>query len=507
MKKPTLVLVLILVLAPAQAGADTTFRFRGGGWGHGIGLSQYGAYGLAEKGWSRNDILTWYYAGTSVQAVDPPKDTYRVGLLQNRGSFTLTAQDAAFDFALSSAPSDPIHSVGAGRTRRVVISGGRYRIYDGDKLVGAFGDADDHLLAIRRDGSRIKVEEWGYRVGRGRLQFRIVSGARAHLVARVAAETYLYGLGEVPSSWPAKVLEAQAIAARSYADRIVASRSRESSCACDIYASTRDQHYMGWDKEGGYLGERWVKAVDDTARRVVAADGAPVITYYSASSGGWTEAVHRVWGGASRSYLRARCDPGDFTSANGNRTWSKELTGREAASLLRARRGWGISRVTSISVLDRGPSGYVLKVRIRGRNASGDAVSFTTSGEGLRSGLALKSARVWVNANRLVTGKIRSRYDSLRCRPGLAKSARTSTNGGVWQRFAKGRIYSKDDPGTHWVYGLVLRRYLDANGPRGSLGYPTTEVVRLSDGRLRTRFQNGVITCNPSTGRCSLKRT
>lgn len=43
------------------------YIFTGKGWGHGLGMSQYGAKGMAEKGYSYGEILEYYYKGTKVQ--------------------------------------------------------------------------------------------------------------------------------------------------------------------------------------------------------------------------------------------------------------------------------------------------------------------------------------------------------------------------------------------------------------------------------------------------------
>ncbi len=48
------------VLVPA------TFTFAGHGWGHGVGLSQWGARGMALAGHDYREILTYYYTGTTV---------------------------------------------------------------------------------------------------------------------------------------------------------------------------------------------------------------------------------------------------------------------------------------------------------------------------------------------------------------------------------------------------------------------------------------------------------
>src|SRR4029079_9170921 len=39
---------------------------RGHGWGHGLGLSQWGAYGYAKRGWTYDRILAHYYTGTTL---------------------------------------------------------------------------------------------------------------------------------------------------------------------------------------------------------------------------------------------------------------------------------------------------------------------------------------------------------------------------------------------------------------------------------------------------------
>ena len=43
-----------------------TVHFYGRGWGHGVGMSQWGAYGLALRGWTFEQILSHYYTGVSV---------------------------------------------------------------------------------------------------------------------------------------------------------------------------------------------------------------------------------------------------------------------------------------------------------------------------------------------------------------------------------------------------------------------------------------------------------
>ena len=47
----------------------TVFTLTGPGYGHGIGMSQWGASGLAAQGWSYGQILDFYYEGTNLGAI------------------------------------------------------------------------------------------------------------------------------------------------------------------------------------------------------------------------------------------------------------------------------------------------------------------------------------------------------------------------------------------------------------------------------------------------------
>ena len=46
---------VLAVAAPASA-AKTTFTIKGAGFGHGVGMSQYGALGYAQNGWTEQEL-------------------------------------------------------------------------------------------------------------------------------------------------------------------------------------------------------------------------------------------------------------------------------------------------------------------------------------------------------------------------------------------------------------------------------------------------------------------
>ncbi|MDQ0287281.1 stage II sporulation protein D [Desulfofundulus luciae] len=58
-------------VVPGQRQQDNRPRllkvtFRGSGWGHGVGMSQYGALGMASQGYSYQEILKYYYTGVQI---------------------------------------------------------------------------------------------------------------------------------------------------------------------------------------------------------------------------------------------------------------------------------------------------------------------------------------------------------------------------------------------------------------------------------------------------------
>jgi uncharacterized protein with LGFP repeats len=63
----------------------------------------------------------------------------------------------------------------------------------------------------------------------------------------------------------------------------------------------------------------------------------------------------------------------------------------------------------------------------------------------------------------------------------------------VVQEFELGNAYYRYGAGAHAVVGHVLKAYLDAGGPAGRYGYPTSERVQTSTGWSQT-FQGGTIT-------------
>ncbi len=73
-----------------------TVRILGRGWGHGVGMSQWGAHGLAGRGASYLEILTHYYTGVDVAKVDDP-GAIEVGVDWARSSVSVQGEFEVVD--------------------------------------------------------------------------------------------------------------------------------------------------------------------------------------------------------------------------------------------------------------------------------------------------------------------------------------------------------------------------------------------------------------------------
>jgi stage II sporulation protein D len=498
---------LVFGLLPAgAASADTTFRFYGSGFGHQIGMSQWGAYGMARAGKSGTEILKHFYRGTSVIRPSSRPSTIRVGLVQGATGIGVKGAGGSVSLRLGGPSGSVVARVPSGSTWTVQVRSGAYWIRRGDgSYVGrkGYGGASSHLYATY-GSSGVHLPSTRHTYAHGWIEFNIYRpcgscSPRLRAINNVGMQGYLYGLGEVPSLWPSAALRAQAVAGRTYAAyKILTSGQHRSICNCAVYASTRDQVYVGIDKVRSTGGSRWRDAVDATNGLAVMKNGKPILAVYSSSSGGHTENVENMWGGAALSYLRGVCDRRVY-DADPNRTWTASFSGASIGNALQRATGKDIGDARSFSNISRGISGAIVRTAVGGTKGS-----VTVSGSTLRSALGLKSARVWINGNRNIVGRVRSKYDALNCAPRTPTSGLVQVGGGRYQAFKVGRIYVNDAVGrAHWIHGLVLARYLKLGGHGSSLGLPTSDVMRVDSIRVRARFQHGTITCNKSTRNCT----
>jgi stage II sporulation protein D len=280
-------------LPAAPVALNPTFVFVGHGWGHGIGMSQYGAYGYALHGFGYAQILAHYYPGTTLGPA--PLARVRVLLADSRPSLTV-GSTAALKL-----------TDGSGKVR--TLAAGTYAVRPGPtvKLDPAKPpQAMPGPLVFAPSSSSVPLALAGTTY-RGTLQVASAAG-KLSAVNTVGVDPYVQGVvpREMPSSWPADALEAQAVAARSYA-----LANRKLSGTFDVYADTRSQVYGGVAAETPATNA----AVAATAGEVVLSGGTVADTLFSSTSGGRTAAIEDVWPASEPvSYLVSVPDPYDSVS-------------------------------------------------------------------------------------------------------------------------------------------------------------------------------------------------
>lgn len=396
--KPVFTLTIAFLLAlvgvlPAVAAGEITVD--GGGWGHGIGMSQYGAQALANQGESAQEITAHFYSGSSIGnvgqgAVTGHPDPLRIGVGQKMTFVEFSPVGGALQLCLgtqcASAAAGVVHSF------RYTPSG-----------TCQFWRGPNPILSGACNGSinvsptvRASFPAFNRQYGRGQILFVPAAGS-FHLLVQVTLEQYLYGLGEMPSSWHIEALKAQAIAGRTYAvqkawtyrdPNSATTQNRMAACGCHLYATTLDQAYVGWAKEGegNGWGPRWRSAVDATAGQVVihpSTAGRAIEAYYFSATGGRTENNEDVWGGTARSYLRSVVDPG-------SRKWSAWGDPPETFSKAQFAAELGFSSVWSAQFGSRYVSGSPASVVVTGVKG-GVTTSQSFSGNQLRTLLGLRS--------------------------------------------------------------------------------------------------------------------
>jgi len=192
--------------------------------------------------------------------------------------------------------------------------------------------------------------------------------ARGVLVAEAGVSTRDGLAGE-------RMLEVQAIIARTYA---VAHLSRHAREGFDLCSATHCQVYDPRRLETSGHAGAVRNAVGRTTGMVLWHRRRPASTVFHADCGGHTSAARDVWGGQAHPYLTARRDDGPAEAAH--RAWRFDV-GHEAMRLalnrdVRTRVG---RRFLDIAIVSRDQAGRAIRVRLDGSTAA------EASGEQLRA--------------------------------------------------------------------------------------------------------------------------
>jgi len=327
-----------LLTTPALAG-KARLTIRGAGFGHGVGMSQYGALGLAQHGSTYDRILRHYYTGTELGTTDPDA-TVRV-LLQSTGTASFSGASRAGSRRVSPGRTYLVRRRGSGAIDLLSAAGRRIATLSAPLQVSS--------------GNGV-VQLGGSGAYRGMLEFRPDAFGGVNAINAVSLEHYVAGVvsRESPSSWPAEALKAQAVAARTYA--ITTSKAGD---GWDQYADTRSQVYGGVAAETASTNA----AVAATRGQVVTYEGEPVVTFFFSTSGGRTENVENTNVGAGpQPHLKSVADPYDDVSPKHRWKPVRLATARAGARLAGLVKG----RFKGIQVRRRGRSPRIVAADVVG---------------------------------------------------------------------------------------------------------------------------------------------
>ena len=247
----------------------TTFLVSGRGWGHGVGMSQYGALGFANDGWTYDQILAHFYAGAELGPAPVARVRVLVGEAKGAVKLRSTVPFRVRDVFGKTYPLDAGELV-LGPKLRVTVNGAP------TELAGPilFLPGTEPLELDRPYRGQIEVGVTGQKLNAS------TSSASSSTSQGVVAQ-------EMPSDWPDEALKAQAVAARSYA-----LAHRVAGKEFDLYADVRSQVY------GGVAGEspRTTAAVEATEGEVLLWEGKPIDALFHSTSGGTTLDAVEVFG-------------------------------------------------------------------------------------------------------------------------------------------------------------------------------------------------------------------
>ena len=387
----------------AAAGAlplGETITFHGRGYGHGVGLSQYGARGRAQEGADAATILAHYYHGATLTTIDPATRirvlvhskwlaTVERPMVVYGRSGTWSIDGVAAEFPVDSrlrlfppVAAAPGLTVAPGTPWRLLIEAA-----DGAILFDGPAPADFTIRGVSPDA---RLQLWSkptkFDRYRGSLRVIVHSVTRVSVVNDVGLEEYLAGVVpvEMPATWPAAALQAQAVAARSYAAR----RLRPGISYFDVPDDSSSQLYRG------VLAEKpaTTAAIAATNSMVLTSGSTIINALFHSTGGGATESNENVYTSATGkrtarpvSYLRGapdrRLDGSPYDSSAPYAAWStRSYTRAQLSAWFAADPRTNVGELLALDLANRGVSGRLVSVTL-----IGTAGSRTVSGEVFRA--------------------------------------------------------------------------------------------------------------------------
>ncbi|WP_179124027.1 peptidoglycan-binding protein [Marinococcus halophilus] len=310
---------------------ETTYVFTGKDrFGHGVGMTQWGAYGMAQNGQSYKEILNHYYTGINVGTSEQYKSQNIRVLFEEQINNAVFSSSSTYSIKDTNGTTLMSSLTGETTVKYAnTAEGGQYTITNNGKSVtssaeviasgnGTFSyQGNLYKGELHFPKSNVKVNGNTYR-----------SEWVMDVVNHVNIDTYLEGVVpyEMIVGWQEpEAFKAQAVASRSYALTKLSSVRN-----FDVYDDTRSQVYHGVPT-GSRNDAMVLNAIQTTSGQTINYGGRLAEAIYSASASGHTVDAGDVWGN-SAPYLIGVPDPYD-ASRYAQNTWTYSISNQELSDL------------------------------------------------------------------------------------------------------------------------------------------------------------------------------
>lgn len=228
----------------------------------------------------------------------------RVGLLNTTSSLRVFVP---FPFQLF-AGRDFQSQLAASTTVSLAYQDGYYTAtFDGNVLTSAQPlrltpvQPNDYFI-LPDNERRISGRKFPFNAYRGTLEFHYSpKSSVSAVINELPLDWYIAGITETSDGAPYQYIKALLVAARSYAYYEL-EHTKPKDSLFDVYASTNDQLYLGYDAELSM--PHVAQAERETYGEMVTYQGTPVITPYSSRTNGMTRTWKQAWGGTDKAWLQ-----------------------------------------------------------------------------------------------------------------------------------------------------------------------------------------------------------
>jgi stage II sporulation protein D len=187
----------------------------------------------------------------------------------------------------------------------------------------------------------------------------------------------------MPAKYEIEALKAQAIAARTYTIYQIANNKGkhgdadicDDSTCCQAWISKEDRMQKWSEEDRENYWNKIVKAVNETAGKIITYENKPINAFFHSNSGGTTETVSNVWSGKDLPYLQSVETSGE----DGYSQYSSEVTISKKDLLEKLKKEYPDIQINyeeneSIKILDYTQSGRVKTVKFGNTEIAGTKV-------------------------------------------------------------------------------------------------------------------------------------